>query len=59
MGGQIIDEPEFIDAEFEEDFEKQLTVRQDFRETWIFEDVIVGYVCLHHFIEKFITSMVL
>lgn len=42
MGGQNIEEPEFIDAEFEEDFERQLTVRKDFRETWIYEDVIIG-----------------
>lgn len=43
MGGQNIAEPEFIDSELEEDFEKQLTVRKDFRETWIYEDVTIGY----------------
>nr|BAK64109.1 complement component 3-1 [Hasarius adansoni] len=42
MGGENLEEPEFIDAEFEEDFEKQLTVRKDFRETWIYEDVTIG-----------------
>lgn len=42
MGGQNIGQPEFIETELEEDFEKQLTVRKDFRETWIYEDITIG-----------------
>uniref|UniRef100_T1E175 Putative complement component n=1 Tax=Cupiennius salei TaxID=6928 RepID=T1E175_CUPSA len=41
-GEQNFDEPEFIDADLEEEFEKQTTVRKDFRETWIYENMIVG-----------------
>lgn len=32
-----------IDSEFDDDIENELIQRADFRETWLFEDVTIGY----------------
>lgn len=41
MGG-MEDELLFISIDEEEEYEKSVTVRSDFRETWIFEDFFIG-----------------
>lgn len=43
-GASNFDKPEFIDPDLEDDFEKDLIVRKDFRETWIHDDIIIGYL---------------
>lgn len=42
MGGKV-DDLLFVSIDEEEDYEKSVTVRSDFRETWIFEDFFIGY----------------
>ncbi|GBM70646.1 Complement C3 [Araneus ventricosus] len=41
-GGVGEEAPEFIPISEEDFYEKQLTVRRDFRETWFFEDKTIG-----------------
>lgn len=42
IAGEFVDELEFIDVADEADTEKDVLERSDFRETWIFDDKIIG-----------------